>query len=490
MLDLFSGIGGFSLAASWCGIETVCFVEIDPFCQKVLKKHWPGVPIISDIREVVKWYETKNNEQPTSEIYDLRVKQPENQGLSENVETVGKKHRFDPAKRQGEMGNFVPTSADMNLNGENTPPTPMAGSGCEGKIIPTIKMAQGMSGTQDTDKTLFGNGEGGYMPETILPVNGVGLSLEKQTASMPIMSKHGKISQRKGSTSTTESPSVNRATLKNILEEHIDILTAGVPCQPASCAGKRRGTGDDRWLWEETLRIISEIKPTWCILENVRGLLSLEQGMVFENLCLTLETFGYEVQPFVIPACAVDAPHRRDRIWIVGYSNRCKQGKERGNDGEMRGIQEEECQPEHGSPVSCGANCHAPDTINKRLFRRCGGSDRNVDRIQKSEQTGGEPRSAVARRYEDAPDTGIQGLQGSEPEQSLRLSGQPDRSGSNQESSWSENWLEVATRLCGVDDGLPRKVDRVNRLKALGNSIVPQVAYQIFKAITGTIEEV
>ena len=101
----------------------------------------------------------------------------------------------------------------------------------------------------------------------------------------------------------------------------ISILTAGVPCQPASVAGNQRGTDDARWLWPETFAVIHATYPTWVLLENVPGLLALEQEVAFEHLCLTLESFGYEVQPLVIPACAVDARHRRDRVWIVAHAN-------------------------------------------------------------------------------------------------------------------------------------------------------------------------
>lgn len=96
-----------------------------------------------------------------------------------------------------------------------------------------------------------------------------------------------------------------------------DIITASPPCQAVSHAGKRRGKADDRWLWPEAFRIIREVNPTWCILENVYGLLTLEKGLVFESLLSELEGIGYEAQPFIIPAVAVNAPHRRDRVWII-----------------------------------------------------------------------------------------------------------------------------------------------------------------------------
>ena len=105
----------------------------------------------------------------------------------------------------------------------------------------------------------------------------------------------------------------------------IDLLTGGFPCQPFSQAGVRKGRSDDRYLWPEMLRVISEFKPKVVIAENVRGLLSIENGMVFEQVCSDLEREGYEIRAFNIPACAVGAPHQRQRIWIVGYSERTGQ---------------------------------------------------------------------------------------------------------------------------------------------------------------------
>jgi len=106
------------------------------------------------------------------------------------------------------------------------------------------------------------------------------------------------------------------------------LLTAGVPCQPASVAGKRKGTEDDRWLWPEALRVMAEAQPQWCIFENPLGILTLENGLVFENLLLEMESQGYAVQPYIVPACAIGANWRRDRVWIVAHDNRngCRSG--------------------------------------------------------------------------------------------------------------------------------------------------------------------
>ena len=120
--------------------------------------------------------------------------------------------------------------------------------------------------------------------------------------------------------------------------ERIGLVCGGFPCQPFSVAGKRKGTEDDRHLWPEMLRVIKASKPRWVIGENVRNLTSIQEGMVFEQVCTDLENEGYEVQSFIIPASAVNAPHQRYRVWIVAHSESSESGKQtewkRGKDTE------------------------------------------------------------------------------------------------------------------------------------------------------------
>ena len=100
----------------------------------------------------------------------------------------------------------------------------------------------------------------------------------------------------------------------------VSIISGGFPCQPFSAAGKRAGTSDDRYLWPEMFRIIREARPTYVVAENVRGLLSWNEGLVLDTVCADLEGEGYEVFPVVLPAASVaNCPHRRYRIWIVAY---------------------------------------------------------------------------------------------------------------------------------------------------------------------------
>ena len=102
-------------------------------------------------------------------------------------------------------------------------------------------------------------------------------------------------------------------------KDRIDILTGGFPCQPFSRAGKRKGTEDDRYLWAAMLNVIRTGRPRWIVAENVLGIVNWSKGLVFDTVCSDLETNGYEVQPFIIPACGVGAPHSRDRIWFVAH---------------------------------------------------------------------------------------------------------------------------------------------------------------------------
>jgi len=243
----------------------------------------------------------------------------------------------------------------------------------------------------------------------------------------------------------------------------IDLLTGGFPCQSFSCAGKRKGTGDDRYLWPEMFRVIRAIHPRWIIAENVRGLISIENGMVFEQVCLDLESEGYEVQAFLVPACAVNAPHRRDRVWIVAYSaqellNRPRESRSR-------------------------RRTEYPDADQYVAYSSIENDGRYIGK-QEGRQV---PESGNRIEPGNATDTSDKGLQGDE--QPGTLGERPGTSRPASECPWNESWLEVATRFCRVDDGLPEELhkletsDRVARLKVLGNAIVPEVVMEIMRAI-------
>jgi len=263
----------------------------------------------------------------------------------------------------------------------------------------------------------------------------------------------------------------------------IDILTGGFPCQPYSQAGKRLGKEDERHLWPEMLRAIREIKPTYVVGENVRGLVNWSGGLVFEEVCADLEAEGYEVQPFLLPACGKDAPHRRDRIWFVAHANGSKQTDNRGTDDEEEGeVWRDEESDVFGELLS---NWLASDSNNARADEQMRD---NRNRKKKNNEREGQPQHESWKGgSEDASDSNSPSLKSkSEPKQ---------RQGEFKRRSFfdlPDNWETFPTEppICGGNDGLPERLDGISfpkwrneSIKAYGNAIVPQVAFEIFKAI-------
>jgi DNA (cytosine-5)-methyltransferase 1 len=304
-LDLFSGIGGFALACQWAGIETIGFVEIDKYCQKVLRKHWPDVPIVEDIRDVERIKEIVAN-----------------------------------ATAEGWMAKQL----EAGISGEALCETP-AGQPCRTDSVSGIRTA----GDSDPIKPAL-------------------------------------------------------------------LITAGFPCQPFSVAGKRGGKEDDRYLWPETLAVIKAVKPDWILLENVTGIINLALDQVLSDL----EGAGYACETLIIPACAVNAWHRRDRVWIVAHYAGNGFPRTRVSISKRRPKQKDLDLGRHSQIVS--------DAESRRCQEQCG---------------------TIATK-----------------------------------TAWPElecsMWWSIEPELGRVAHGIPRRVDR---LKCLGNVIVPQVAYEIIKAI-------
>jgi DNA (cytosine-5)-methyltransferase 1 len=324
-LDLFSGIGGFALAADWVwpGQVEHIFCEIEPFCQKVLRKHWPEAVIISDIRE-------------------LTVEKVMAHAAGGNDSRIARE-----------------------IQGEN----------------------------------------------------------EQQESQRP----QGGITQFS-----------NASDIRTTGISQIDLLTGGFPCQPFSTAGKRRGKEDDRFLWPEMLRVIRETRPHWVIGENVAGFVN----MALDDCIADLEREGYEVQAFVIPACAVNAPHRRDRVWIVANPRDNQRG--------------------HSITGSIGRNGRgefhkAIWTATAITTARPSATPEFIPDAQCQRQQG-------QRLPEYASDTAKNGQGQANESLDGRIRNQ-----------WS-----VESRLGRVAHGIPNRVDR---LKGLGNAIVPQVAAVIMQAI-------
>jgi DNA (cytosine-5)-methyltransferase 1 len=220
----------------------------------------------------------------------------------------------------------------------------------------------------------------------------------------------------------------------------IDILTGGFPCQPYSSAGKRLGKEDERHLWPHMLRAIQEINPTFVVGENVRGILNWNGGVVFEEVCADLESCGYEVQPILLPACAIGAPHRRDRVWFIATNT--------------NSIRQHECECDNAEQSSEGREYALNDI------------DTNVRQTDASNTTN------IGQEY---------ALENGELER--RRFGK-----SYQRNIW--NSFPSQSPICGGDDGIPTQLDgitfskwRAESIKGYGNAIVPQVAYEIFQVI-------
>ncbi|EOA57307.1 DNA (cytosine-5-)-methyltransferase [Bacteroides sp. HPS0048] len=329
----------------------------------------------------------------------------------------------------------------------------------------------------------------------------------------------------------------------------IDILTGGFPCQPFSVSGQRKGADDNRYLWPHMLRAIREIRPTWVIGENVAGILTmvqpgketemgiqtslfgednrkrilLQQEYVVETICKDLEREGYSVQPLLIPACSVGAPHRRDRVWFIAHRNdatypngyghlSCQTGK--GIEGfRRRNISQQEKWGDTSERVNgfyglsrdvADPQCSGSGQIHKEMQSEkpngnsidSNGSKRNVADSYKfngdlSGFHSGKISQFEASRLRIDPNAYFElplqrMLQGEKGRYKQKIRTESLHSHSN--------WQNFPTQspVCRGNDGLPFNVDdltipftkwRQESVKGYGNAIVPQVILEIFKAI-------
>jgi DNA (cytosine-5)-methyltransferase 1 len=250
----------------------------------------------------------------------------------------------------------------------------------------------------------------------------------------------------------------------------IDIISGGFPCQPYSHAGKRKGTEDERHLWPEMLRAIREVQPRWVVGENVRGLITWNGGLVFDEVQADLEAAGYEVLPFLLPAAGVNAPHERYRIWFVAYAGLFGQKKRQFEPVGFKQLREERTSTD--------------PTSDRRI-----GTGQGIE-VEEGLQLRQEQSGQLAGRFErlriqrDVADT-----------TGIRQPGKKHRETKPRwiaEKSIRNDWSNFPTQspVCSRNDGISTELagitfskHRNESIKAYGNAIVPQVVYQIFKSI-------
>jgi DNA (cytosine-5)-methyltransferase 1 len=273
----------------------------------------------------------------------------------------------------------------------------------------------------------------------------------------------------------------------------IDILTGGFPCQPYSLAGKRKGKEDDRHLWPEMLRAIREIRPPYVVGENVFGLINWNRGLVFNEVQADLEAEGYEVWAYVLPACAVNAPHRRDRVWFVAYSRHNstrKAGNSTGNERQEFATIHTEGQSRKCKTIFNSGLCNLQGTDTNTDCNGCDQCDCNNEKHASEGGINALGNIGTGGEHGLTADTGHKRLERSAEFGGIRGSGKERNK--QPAGRVRTDWQNFPTQspICGGDDGLPNELDgitfskwRNESIKAYGNAIVPQVAFEIFKAI-------
>ena len=326
--------------------------------------------------------------------------------------------------------------------------------------------------------------------------------------------------------------------------EKINVLTGGFPCQPFSVAGQRKGAEDNRYLWPEMLRAIREIQPDWVVGENVAGILSMvqpgsetalgreeslfgevdrerilhRQEYVVETVCNDLEREGYSVQPVVIPACAVGAPHRRDRVFFIAHrADAGVKGMQRkwednilsgrtasDTDGKRCNNWSDNWQER---PICYDQKRYSEENQSERTERKrrtcengsvasysqCSGSGQIQQEIQSEQPNGHSFDSNGSKRNVAYSDSELLQYRNSG-----RQEGRKNEKKPIEPPYCPEDWSRFPTQspVCSRDDGISTRLDgiafskwRQESIKAYGNAIIPQVMYEIFQAIQETYNQ-
>ena len=267
-----------------------------------------------------------------------------------------------------------------------------------------------------------------------------------------------------------------------------DVVTGGFPCQPFSVAGKRKGTDDDRYLWDETIRVVRECKPKWFIGENVEGLVNIQEGMVLRQVQDDLEKEGFEVQCLIIPASGIGAWHQRKRIWIMGYSEhnghtstKIRKSSNQTNDNCKKG----EYQTIKSEGTSTPRN-------NENVRMDVSNSNARFGIRENQEiQTRGNTFGKLSDGCSSTTRNSKAKFKRVECNQSWNWNEVWSKTERCSEQDKQQTWWQTQSDLCGVPNGVSYGLDknRANRIKALGNSIVPQIARELGLAIMETENE-
>ena len=330
----------------------------------------------------------------------------------------------------------------------------------------------------------------------------------------------------------------------------IDVLTGGFPCQPFSVAGKRKGTEDNRYLWTEMLRAIRQIQPTWVVGENVAGILTMvqpgetvkvgrtpslfekdyniyrkEQQFIVETICSDFEREGYSVQPFVIPACSIGAPHQRDRVWFIAQRNASNSSNAR-----AEGLREREAEILSSRAATYSACSRYTAQQTHQRVEREGRSDNGKQKKRRTTPERSDGLHQLSRDFTDAMCAGFQKARREfETERSAGIVQQDGLAANSDGKRWQkgndddgqsegaqeaksgkeqfigtdcpQDWwrfFPTVAPVCLGNDGLPFDVSRLTipftrwrqeAIKALGNAMVPQVVCELFKAIENQLLE-
>jgi len=276
-----------------------------------------------------------------------------------------------------------------------------------------------------------------------------------------------------------------------------EVITAGFPCQPFSVAGKRKGTTDDRYLWDEMLRVITEVKPRWVVGENVQGIINIDNGLVLRQVQTDLESEGFQVQCFLIPASGIGAWHRRNRVWILAHSNDNGSFTNKNRRSIKKTIYETQKRENFTfNPKRSGGTSSTENNVansqklrpRRRSSEECGTEE---GKFQQTEQKRSSLRSeAEGCSSQNVSNSNSKRLQGSKL-QSNNKQTEKTEINTNRGIKKQQTWWQTESKLRRVPDGICTGLDkdRANRIKSLGNSIVPQIAHEIGKAIAAVEEQ-